>query len=96
MIIHLLIGALGMGTVWFLFYYAHKNELKPVWWQWIVAMLAVCYAAFVLEVIYGFLLEGVPKAAMVMGLVTALPAVIWFVLLFRFVFSPNRSAQVEG
>jgi len=44
------------------------------------------YAVFVLEVIVGFLGEGAPQAALVMGLLTGIIAIVWGVLLKRFVF----------
>jgi len=93
MLIHILIGALAMGAAWFLVQFAKNRQLSLSWWQWAITILAVLYAGFVLEVIFGFLGEGVPQAALVMGLVTAIPAVVWFVLLFRFVFAPKKAAN---
>jgi hypothetical protein len=43
-----------------------------------------------MEVIVGFFKEGAPQAALVMGLLTGIFAVIWGALLGRFVFS-NQS-----
>ena len=93
MLIHLLIGGLAMGAVWFLFQFANNKQLAVTWWQWVITILGVLYSVFVLEIILGFLGEGVPQAAVVMGLVTALPAIIWFVLLFRFVFTTKEAAK---
>ena len=86
LLVHFLIGALAMGCIAFLIDYTRKNEIALKWWGWLVTVLGVLYAAFVLEVIVGFLGEGAPRAALVMGLVTGIVAVIWGVLLNRFVF----------
>lgn len=86
-VIHLLIGGLAVGSLLWLRSYASKHDLRLRWYQWLVTILAVLYAVFVLELIIGFLAEGAPQAALVMGLVTGIVAVIWFVLLGRFVFA---------
>lgn len=86
MLIHLLIGALAMAALFFLFNYAQSNELQLKWWHWLLTVFGVLYAVFVLELIAGFLGEGAPRAALVMGLITGIIAVIWGVLLGRFVF----------
>ena len=86
MIIHLIIGALAMAGIFLLVDYARKNEMKLNWWQWLLTVLGILYTVFVLELIVGFLGEGVPQAALVMGLMTGILAVVWGVLLRRFVF----------
>ena len=86
MIIHILIGALAMATLLLLVGYARKNELTLKWWHWLLTGLGIIYAIFVLELIVGFLGEGAPQAALVMGGMTGIVGVIWGVLLKRFVF----------
>lgn len=86
MIIHLLIGALAMAGFFLLADYIRKNEMKLAWWHWALTLLGILYTAFVVEVIVGFLGEGAPQAALVMGLITGIVAIIWGVLLRRFVF----------
>ena len=86
MFVHLLFGAFAMAVVWFLVDYARKNDIKLAWWQWLLTILCILYTVFVLELIAGFLGEGAPQAALVMGLVTGIVAVIWGVLLRRFIF----------
>ena len=93
MLLHIAIGAILMGSIWFLVDFAKKHELSLAWWQWLLTVAGLAYAVFVLEVIVGFFGEGEPQAAMVMGLVTALPAVIYFVLLFRFVFTKPKTTN---
>jgi hypothetical protein len=86
MIIQIIVGALAtLGTV-LLIDFARKNSLTITWWQWVLTGLGILYGVFVLEVIIGFLGEGAPQAALVMGLITGIVAVIWGVLLGRFVF----------
>jgi len=92
MIAHLLIGALAMAGLLLLVDYTRKNDLHLKWWQWALTILGLMYAVFVLELIVGFLSEGVPQAALVMGMVTGIVAVVWGVLLGRFVFQkPDHS-----
>lgn len=86
MLIHLLIGAIAMAVIFFLINFTQKNEITLKWWHWLLTVLSVLYAVFVLELIVGFLAEGAPQAALVMGLITGILAVVWGVLLKRFVF----------
>ena len=87
MIVHLLIGGLAMATLLLLVDYARKNELTLKWWHWLLTGLGILYAIFVLELIISFFGEGAPQAALVMGGMTGIGAVIWGVLLRRFVFA---------
>ena len=89
MLIHLLIGALAMAAFFLLINYARKQELGLKWWGWLLTLLGILYGIFVLELIVGFVGEGAPQAALVMGLITGIFAVIWGVLLGRFIFSKS-------
>ena len=94
MIIHMLIGALALGAFWFISSYVRKNDLHLSWWQWLLTSLEILYSVFVLEVIVGFLMEDAAQAALVMGLIVAIVAVIGGVLLWRFVFNvPKASTE---
>ena len=86
MIVHLIIGAMAMAGLLLLIEYARKKELGLKLWHWLLTVLGILYTVFVLELIAGFLGEGAPQAALVMGLLTGIFAVIWGVLLRRFVF----------
>ena len=86
MIIHLLIGALAMAGLLLLVDYTRKNAMSVKWWQWLLTGLGILYTVFVLELIVGFIGEGAGQAALVMGLITGFFAVIWGVLLGRFIF----------
>ena len=86
MIFHLIVGAVAMLCFLLLVNYTQKAELKIQWWQWILTVLVFLYSIFVLEVIYGFLVEGVGRAALMMGLMLGMVSVISGVLMGRFVF----------
>ena len=86
--LQLILGAAAMAGFFMLKDYANKNAIQINWWQWLLTILGIIYTVFVLEVIIGFLAEGEPQAALVMGLITGIAAVIWGVLLGRFVFKP--------
>ena len=84
MIFHLIFGAAAAVTFILLF---QKYGKKLSIWSWVLTVLALLYSLLVLEVIYGFAAEGEPRAALVMGLITGIVAVIWWVLLGRFSFA---------
>lgn len=83
MLLHLIIGAVAAVACVLL---AQKFGKDLSIGGWILSALAVLYSVFVIEVVFGFLAEGEPQAALVMGLVTGIVAVIWWVLLGRFAF----------
>lgn len=87
MLFHLIVGIVATATFVLLMGYVQKSDMALQWWQWLLTILGYAYAVFVLEVIYGFVAEGEPKAALVMGLVTGIVAIVWGVLLGRFVFA---------
>ena len=70
--------------------YSRQNGVRPTWWQWGLTVLGILYAAFTLAVIFGFLAEDTPQAA-VMGTVQGFPCHLW-VLLWRFVFKRTSNA----
>jgi hypothetical protein len=80
------IGILAAAGFYFLLGHSRQYGIHPTWWQWVLTVLGVLYAAFTLAVIYGFLAEDTPQAAVVMGVVQGFPAIIWGILLWRFVF----------
>ena len=84
--INLLIGALATAAFILLLKYSHTNNLKINWWQWCLIIGCMIYSIFVIEVIIGFIDEGALRASLVMGLIFGLIAVIWSVLLSRFIF----------
>ncbi len=84
--VHLLVGAIVMAGLLGIISFALHRKLKVTWWQWLLTIFCFIYVVFVLEVIISFIAEGTPKGALVMGLILGLVAVIWGVLLGRFVF----------
>ena len=87
MIVHILIGALAMAGLLLLVDYTRKNDMSLNWWHWLLTVLGIIFAVLDLEMIVGFLAEGAPQTALVMGGGTSIFVVIWGVLLFRFVFN---------
>ncbi|UCE42413.1 MAG: hypothetical protein JSV17_05480 [Candidatus Aminicenantes bacterium] len=84
---HLIIGAILTAVFISLILHARKKHLRITWWQWMLTVLGLLYAGFVLEVIVSFLEEGAERAALVMGLFLGFIAIVWAVLLGRFVFA---------
>lgn len=91
MLFHLIVGIVATAAFVLLLNYVQNSRKAIEWWQWLLTVLGFGYAIFVLEVIYGFVEEGEPQAALVMGLVTGVIAVIWGVLLGRFVFAKKTA-----
>ena len=87
---HGILGAVVTAGLFLLINYAQEKELHLTLWKWLLTVLGLLYGTFVIEVIYGFLAEGAPKAALVMGLATGVVAAIWGVLLGRYVFKPAK------
>jgi hypothetical protein len=89
MLTTLLIGGIAVLAFMLLVNSVQRRELKLQWWHWLLTVLAFVFAVFTAEVIHTMVLERAQQAALVTGLVLGLPAVIWFVLLGRFVFARN-------
>jgi ethanolamine transporter EutH len=86
----LVIGAVSMAGFLLLFNYVRENKLLLSWWQWTLVILGFLYAVFVLEVIVSFLEEGSAQAALVMGTLLGFVAIVWGVLVGRFVVARAR------
>lgn len=84
---HLIIGSILTALFIFLILHARKKQFRVSWWQWMLTILGLLYAGFVLEVIVSFLEEGAARAALVMGLALGFITIVWAVLLGRFVFA---------
>jgi hypothetical protein len=88
--VHIIIGAVITASFLLVKDYARKRGLRITWWQWVLTVLGFAYTTFVLEMIVSFLAEGSPKAAVVMGVIFGFFAVVWGVLLARFVFKKKN------
>jgi ethanolamine transporter EutH len=89
--VHFFVGVAATAVLWLLAAYVRRNQLNIKWWRWALTVSGIAYAVFVIEVIVGFLAEGEPRAALVMGVLLGIVAVAWAVLLGRLVF--RREAQ---
>ena len=85
--IHIAIGALMMLGFTLLVNRVRQRGLSIAWWKWGLTVLAFVYAVFVFEMVVSFLQEGAGRAALVMGVILGFLAVLWAVLLNRFVFT---------
>ena len=90
----LIIGASGAVAFALLLRLVRTRGLKVTWWQWGLTFLGLLYTVFVVEVVVSFLQEGTPKGAAVMGTLMGFVAVVWAVLLGRFVF--RRAGGLPG
>ena len=93
---NLMIGAAAMAGFLLLFNYVREKKLMLSWWQWALVIFGFLYAVFVLEVIVSFLEEGSVQAALVMGTVLGFVAIVWGVLVGRFVVARARSEDRGG
>ncbi|UCE38857.1 MAG: hypothetical protein JSW00_06435 [Thermoplasmata archaeon] len=85
--VNIIIGASLMTGFLLLIDYVRRHKLHISWWKWAITILGFFYVLFILEMIVSFLSEGAVKAALVMGTILGLTAVVWGVLLGRFVFA---------
>jgi hypothetical protein len=92
---NLIIGAVVMAGFLLLVNYVRARRLRLAWWHWALIIAGFLYAVFVLEVIVGFLEEGSAQAAVVMGSILGFVAVVWGVLLGRFVIARARKDEAE-
>ena len=72
--------------------FSRRKKIRINWWQWLFTILGFVYTGFVLQMIVSFSSEGSPKAALIMGLIFGFFAVIWGVLLGRFVFNRKKTS----
>lgn len=90
---NLIIGAIAAAGFSMLLSYVRRHGLRISLLGWAVTALGFVYGIFVLEVVTGFLAEGSPQAAVVMGSILGFMAVVWGVLLGRLVFSRSRKVE---
>jgi uncharacterized membrane protein len=90
--INLIVGACVAAVMFFAIDHARRNALSVSWWKWLLTVLAIIYAVFVVLLGVGFLQEGATQAALVMSLILGIPAVVFAVLLVRFVFTTPHHA----
>jgi hypothetical protein len=92
LLVHLLIGALATAALLGLFDLARRRHMTVPIWAWVLTVLGLLFGVFVIEVIATLLAEGAPQAALVSGILLGLIAVIWGVLLGRYVFAKPVTA----
>ncbi len=83
---HLFFGAIAAAGFLALVFSSRQKQRSVTWWQWMITLAGFIFALFVLEAVYSFIAEGSPRGALVMGILLGFVAVVWAVLLARFVF----------
>jgi hypothetical protein len=86
----MIIGGFATAGFILLVQSARSRALTIAWWQWGLTILGFLYGVFVLEVVVSFLEEGTPKGAAVVGTILGFVAVVWGILLGRFVFRAGQ------
>lgn len=84
-LIHILFGIICACILFLIIHYSKRRNITVKTWHWIVIVLEIFYILFVLELIAGFIEEGSPKGAVVMGSIFGLIAIIGAVLIWRFI-----------
>ena len=79
-----------MAGFFILINYTIRKKMILPWWQWTATILGLLYAVFVLEIILSFIQEGAIRGALIVGLIMGFIAVVWGVLLGRFVFNHKK------
>lgn len=84
--IHFIIGCAATLLYWWLRNYSKEKDIKLNRVKNAATVFGILYTVLVAEIIVGFIHEQEFKAALVMGATTGIFAIIWGVLLGRFVF----------
>jgi hypothetical protein len=92
----LVIGAGAATGFILLLRFVRIRGLEVSLWRWGLTFFGLLYGVFVLEVVVSFLREGTPKGAVVMGTLLGFVAVMWAVLLGRFVFRKSLGLSGSG
>ncbi len=88
--VHILVGAAATAGLFLIIDFSRKRKLKVTYLQWLLTVMAIAYSVFVIEVIISFIHEGCFRGALIMGVIMGFVAVVWSVLLGRFVFLKSR------
>lgn len=94
--VELLVGVIATGFFWIVVQWTRTRGLRIAWWQWSLTVSALLYAVLVAEIVIEFLREGTPKGALVVGTIMGFVAVVWAVLLKRFVFVGGQRAPTPS
>jgi len=90
MIFHLAVGAVFGAVLTALVKDSRQNSKAIMWWGWLLTIGGLVFGVVVVQTIYGFLSEGAPQAALVMGVIIGTPAIVWGVLVNRFVLKKSN------
>lgn len=91
-LLHLLTGVFCTSLVFSIVLYASSRNKRFTVFNWVLIMAVILYLAFIIEMIAGFIEEGAPQAALVMGSIFGSVAVIGAVLVSRLIIFKNSSS----
>ena len=83
---------LSFGFIKLVDFLKSKN-IKLTWWHWIIVVFWFLYCAFLFMMIESFMDENALKAALIMGLIFGFIAIIWAVLVVRFIFKNKKNIK---
>lgn len=78
----IVIGAVVMAICARFIVLANRRDTPLGWWRWGNAVVAFVFLAFVLRMTAGFLAEGSPQAAIVMGTSLGAASAVWIAAVF--------------
>ncbi len=85
----------GLITSGFILFYSHtrKNGMKISIFQWMIIIAAFVYLSFVSATVVEFVEEGTFKGAAVIGCIMGFAAVIWGILINRFILTKSTKKK---
>jgi len=89
----ILIGVVATTVFFMLLEYSRRRQLPVRWWGWSLTSAGLLYVVFVIKIITAFLTEGSVKAAVVTGMLLGFFAIVWGVLLQRFIFRRRKESE---
>lgn len=89
--VHLIIGIVCTSLFFLFMQFLQKKGIIPGAGKTALILLEILYMIFVLELIYGFIMEGAVKGALVMGLIFGFPCIVAGLLLYRWILKASKN-----
>ncbi|MDT8402106.1 MAG: hypothetical protein RQ743_10455 [Bacteroidales bacterium] len=84
-LLHLFTGVISTSLLFLVILFARSRNKKFTALNWFFIIAEIIYLAFIIELVAGFIEEGAPQAALVIGSIFGSVAVIGAVLVLRFI-----------
>jgi uncharacterized membrane protein len=91
--LEIMVGMLIIIALAWIIIYVRNKKLMLQKGGWILISLALLYSLFVTELVISFMKEGTPQAALVMGGIFGFIAIIFWVLIKRFLLTEKTSCN---